>query len=99
MAIDNLDFVCSKKPENSTGGLNYVTTQIFTELPKLTNFDKYIAREQVAKKQLLVIGRYLKDFKSIIQKLTSIVTHILWPFAGTTKKTLYLPQPQMPTTL
>ena len=73
MAIDNLDAVCSKKPEgNQPGGLNYITGQIYgfgqNGFPKNEDFNRYLDREKIAQKQLIVIGRYLQDFKSIIKK-------------------------------
>ena len=36
--------------------------------PQLTDFNQFNAREDLALKQLLVIGRYLKDFRTIIGK-------------------------------
>ena len=36
--------------------------------PQLTDFNQFNAREELALKQLLVIGRYLKDFRTIIGK-------------------------------
>ena len=68
MAIDNLDDLCSKKEEGSTTLLSYQTTKFFPGLPECTDFESYIKRKPLAEKQLQVIGRYLKDYKYIIDQ-------------------------------
>ena len=67
MAIDNLDAVCMSNGQGTN--LNYQTTKFFPGLPECTDFESYIKRKPLAEKQLQVIGRYLKDYKFIIEKI------------------------------
>ena len=68
MAIDNLDRLCSERQEGNTSQLNYQTTKFFPGLPECLDFESYIKRKPLAERQLQVIGRYLKDYKYIIDK-------------------------------
>lgn len=68
MAIDNLDRLCSNKEEGNTSQLNYQTTKFFPDLPECEDFESYNKRKKLAERQLQVIGRYLKDYKVIIEK-------------------------------
>ena len=69
MAIDNLDNLCQpNKEQNNSSVLNYQTRKWFSGLTECTDFESYIKRKPLAEKQLQVIGRYLKDYKYIIDK-------------------------------
>ena len=68
MAIDNLDRLCSEKKEDNNSQLNYQTTKFFPDLPECEDFESYNKRKKLAERQLQVIGRYLKDYKVIIEK-------------------------------
>ena len=77
-AIDNLDFICSQKPEGGVqGGLNYQANAIFTHLPKCPNIDYPNKSYELAKGQLRVIERYLRDFKQVIVKFNTDVAPAL----------------------
>ena len=67
MAIDNLDRLCSTREEGNTSLLNYQTIKFFPGLTDLPDYESYIQRKPLAEKQLQVIGRYLKDYKAIIE--------------------------------
>ena len=69
MAIDNLDNLCQpNKEQNNSSVLNYPTRKWFSGLTECTDFESYIKRKPLAEKQLQVIGRYLKDYKYIIDR-------------------------------